>query len=134
MSRRDGLEIRVIYGDTDQMGVVYYANYLRYFEAARGSFVRAHGISYADLEKQGLAWPVIEAHVRYHRPARYDDLIFVELFLEAVRGASFRFGYKVRRGEDLIAEGSTEHACIGPDGRAVRLPADLRALMESVVR
>jgi acyl-CoA thioester hydrolase len=123
-------EVRVIYGDTDQMGVVYYANYLRYFEAARGAFVRGCGISYADLERQGLAWPVIEAHVRYHRPARYDDLLVVELVLDKIRGASLRFTYTVRRGAELIAEGATEHACVGADGRAVRLPADVRALLE----
>ena len=73
-------EIRVIYGDTDQMGVVYYANYLRYFEAARNEFIRAKGLRYRDFEVQhGLLLPVAEAHVSYRTPARYDDLLAVEI-------------------------------------------------------
>jgi acyl-CoA thioester hydrolase len=124
-------EIRVIYGDTDQMGVVYYANYLRFFEAARGGFLRAHGVSYAELEQRGLAWPVIEARVRYLKPARYDELIVVELTLAEVRGASLRFDYRVTRDGELLAEGATEHACIRADGRAVRFPPDVRAMLEA---
>jgi acyl-CoA thioester hydrolase len=119
------VDIRVIYGDTDQMGVVYYANYLRYFEAARGAMVRAHGRSYAELERAGFALPVIEAQVRYVRPARYDDVLRVEVRVTKVRGASVRFRYEVKRGEELVADGATEHACIGPDMRPVRFPAEL---------
>ena len=126
-------EIRVIYGDTDKMGVVYYANYLRYFEGARGTFLRAHGVSYAELEKRGLGWPVIEAQVKYLKPARYDELLTVELTLAEVRGASLRFTYRVVRDGELLAEGATEHACIGPDGRAVRFPPDVRAMLETAL-
>lgn len=127
--RRASVELRVIYGDTDQMGVVYYANYLRYFEASRGELIRAGGKSYGDLEKAGYLLPVIEAHVRYFKPARYDDLITVEVTVEKVRGASVRFVYRVTRGDELLAEGATEHACIGPGGRPARLPAELRAML-----
>src|SRR6185369_14211016 len=79
---RDGVlrhDIRVIFGDTDQMGVVYYANYLRYFEAARAAYWRALGRSYKDLEAWGVALPVIEAHCHYKRPAHYEDLLGVDL-------------------------------------------------------
>ena len=65
--------VRVIYGDTDQMGVVYYANYLRYFEFARSELLRAHGRSYRDMEAEGLSLPVVEATCRYVAPARYED-------------------------------------------------------------
>jgi len=123
-------EQRVIFGDTDQMGVVYYANYLRYFEAARGTFMRAHSMSYAEVEASGMAWPVIEAHVKYHRPARYDDLLGVELALSELRGASLRFSYTVRRDDQVLADGYTEHACIGRDGRAVRFPPALRETLQ----
>ena len=123
-------EQRVIFGDTDQMGVVYYANYLRYFEAARGTFMRAHSMSYAEVEASGMAWPVIEAHVKYQRPARYDDLLSVELALSELRGASLRFSYTVRRGDQVLADGYTEHACIGRDGRAVRFPPALRETLQ----
>ncbi len=126
-------DLRVIYGDTDQMGVVYYANYLRYFEAARGAFVRAHGMPYGALEERGLGWPVIEAHVKYHRPARYDDLLTVEATLAEVRGASLRFVYAVKLDGVVIAEGATEHACIGREGRAVRFPPDVRKILEAAI-
>jgi len=123
------LDVRVIYGDTDQMGVVYYANYLRFFEAARGAYLRERGRSYADFEARGVALPVVEAQVRYHAPARYDELLQVEATVAEVRGASLRFTYRVARGPDLLAEGYTVHACLGPDGRPRRLPAEIRALL-----
>ena len=84
-------EIRVIFGDTDQMGVVYYANYLRYFESARAAYWRALGKSYKDLEDWGVALPVVEAHCNYKRPARYEDLLEVDVEVSELRGASLRF-------------------------------------------
>ena len=71
-------EIRVIFGDTDQMGVVYYANYLRYFESARAAYWRDLGKSYKDLVEWGVALPVVEAHCNYKRPAFYEDLLVVD--------------------------------------------------------
>jgi acyl-CoA thioester hydrolase len=121
-------EIRVIYGDTDQMGVVYYANYLRYFEAGRNEFIRARGMRYRDFEADhGLRLPVTEAQVRYRTPARYDDLLTVETTLAEVRRASARFGYRIVRGAEVIATGATVHACVDLDGRIQRMP---RALVE----
>ena len=124
------VEIRVIYGDTDQMGVVYYGNYLRYFEAARGALIRASGVSYGEIERSGYLLPVIEAHVRYLSPAKYDDLITVELTVEKVRGASVCFTYRVTRDEALLAEGFTEHACLGPDRRPARIPVEMRRMLD----
>ena len=83
-------EIRVIFGDTDQMGVVYYANYLRFFESARAAYWRSLGKSYKDLEAWGVALPVIEAHVVYKRPAHYEDLLIVDVAVSELRGASLR--------------------------------------------
>jgi acyl-CoA thioester hydrolase len=121
------IDIRVIYGDTDRMGVVYYANYLRYFEAARNEFVRAKGLRYRDLEEvHGLQLPVAEAQVSYVSPARYDDLITVEISLAELRRASARFSYRVVRGPDLLATGSTLHACVDGEGRIQRLPPEVR--------
>ena len=120
------IEIRVIYGDTDQMGVVYYANYLRYFEAGRNEFIRSRGLRYRDFEERfGLVLPVAEAGVRYVRPARYDDLVAVETRLEELGRASARFTYRVLRDRDLLASGFTLHACVDPDGRIRRLPSEL---------
>jgi acyl-CoA thioester hydrolase len=121
-------DIRVIYGDTDQMGVVYYANYLRFFEAGRNEFIRERGLRYRDFEERfGLRLPVAEAAVSYRMPARYDDLITVETSLEEVRRASARFGYRILREDDVIATGHTVHACVDLDGRIRRMPAELLA-------
>ena len=125
----DRTEIRVIFGDTDQMGVVYHANYLRWFEASRGTFLRARGRSYAELEAMGYGLPVVEAHVHYRRPARYDDLLVVEPTLVEVKAASFKFSYRALRGEELLAEGWTLHACIDTAGRARRLPEEVRRVL-----
>lgn len=119
-------EIRVIFGDTDMMGVVYYANYLRYFESARAAYWRGLGKSYQDLVDWDVALPVVEAHVGYKRPARYEDLLVVETRVSELRGASMRFAYVVRRGDELIADGETRHAVIGGDGRPKALPGALR--------
>jgi acyl-CoA thioester hydrolase len=119
-------EIRVIYGDTDQMGVVYYANYLRFFEAARNEFIRAKGLRYRDFEAEfSLRLPVVEAHVGYRLPARYDDLVVVEISLAEVRRASARFDYRIVRGEDLLVTGYTTHACVDLDGKVRRMPPAL---------
>jgi acyl-CoA thioester hydrolase len=119
-------EIRVIFGDTDQMGVVYYANYLRYFESARAAYWRDLGRSYRDLEAWGVALPVIEAHCNYRRSAHYEDLLAIDVGVSELRGASLRFAYRVLRGTELLADGYTRHAVIGPDGRPRALPAALR--------
>jgi len=119
-------EIRVIYGDTDQMGVVYYANYLRYFEAARNEFIRAKGLRYRDFEAQhGLLLPVAEAHVSYRTPARYDDLLAVEISLAEARRASARFEYRILRDGEVVATGHTVHACVDLEGRVRRMPREL---------
>ena len=120
------MQIRVIYGDTDQMGVVYYGNYLRYFEAARNEFIRAKGLRYRDFEREHrLLLPVVEAGVHYRQPARYDDLLTVEIALAEARRATTRFDYRVLRDEELLVTGHTVHACVSVDGRVKRLPGEL---------
>ncbi len=123
-------ELRVIYGDTDQMGVVYYANYLRFMEAGRNEFIRAHGLRYRDFEERfALRLPVAEAQVSYRLPARYDDLVAVETTLAELRRASVRFSYRLVRDADVLATGETVHACVDLDGRIRRLPDALVALL-----
>ena len=122
-------EIRIIFGDTDQMGVVYYANYLRFFEASRAAYWRATGKTHKDIEAAQVALPVVEAHCRYRTPSYYEDLLAVEVEVTELRAASMRFGYIVRRGSDVIADGWTRHAVIGPTGRPRALPEELRALL-----
>jgi acyl-CoA thioester hydrolase len=122
--------LRVIYGDTDQMGVVYYANYLRYFEFSRSEYFRARGGSYVEFERSGLGLPVVEAHCVYKAPARYDDLLVVRVHVSQLRRASVRFEYEVfREGGPLLATGSTLHACVGRDGKPTGLPAEVVKLL-----
>lgn len=124
---------RVIYGDTDQMGVVYYANYFRYFELSRSEFFRTLGGSYVELEKEGFGLPVVEANARYRSPAKYDDVIVIEVRLTELNRASLRFDYLVRRessGEEL-ATGHTVHACVGPDGKPAGLPKAVVQLLHA---
>ncbi len=120
--------LRVIFGDTDQMGVVYYANYFRYFEFARGEFFRARGGHYGALEREGYGLPVVAAHCDYRRPAKYDDLLSIRATLSETRRASLRFDYEVRRDEALLATGHTVHACVGRDGKPTGLPPSLLKL------
>lgn len=135
MHRRDGAEfvhtLRVPYAHTDQMGVVYYANYLVYFEMARTELLRACGLPYAQIEERGVILPVIEAHCVYRQYARYDDLIGIRAWFESMAGTRLTIGYGVYRGETLLASGHTVHACVARDGRAVKPPRELRALVEA---
>jgi acyl-CoA thioester hydrolase len=125
--------LRVIYGDTDQMGVVYYANYFRYFELSRSEYFRARGGNYAELERAGFGLPVVEAHCDYQRPARYDDVLVVTAWVSELKRASLRFEYEVRRdGEPgVLATGHTRHACVAKDGRPQGIPARILTLLSS---
>jgi acyl-CoA thioester hydrolase len=120
-------QVRVIFGDTDQMGIVYYANYLRYFESARAALLRARGFSARALIEQGVMFPVTEASCRYRRPARFEDLLDVHTAIVQMGHVRVRFEYSVRRDDELVAEGHTVHACLDPSGRPRRIPAELRA-------
>lgn len=117
---------RVIYGDTDQMGVVYYANYLRLFELGRNEYMRSTTITYREVEARGFVLPVTHASLKYRRPARYDDLLHVLTRVTSVRGARVHFHYEIRNDKgEVLVEGSTEHAALDQSGRVVRLPPDL---------
>ena len=115
--------IRVRYAETDQMGMVYYANYLVWMEAGRSDLCRECGFSYRDLEREEKAYlAVAEANCRYLSPARYDDEIIVETELSRVKSRLVEFKYRIKRGDNLLAEGRTLHVVIGPDGRPRAMP------------
>ncbi|HET9452570.1 MAG TPA: thioesterase family protein [Aggregicoccus sp.] len=125
--------LRVIYGDTDQMGVVYYANYFRYFEFARSEYFRARGGSYRDLEREGALLPVIEAHCDYKASARYDDVLVIRTRVSKLERVRLTFGYELfREGsfERPLCTGHTVHACIGRDGKPMRLPDGMLRLLQ----
>jgi acyl-CoA thioester hydrolase len=129
LALREVARVRVIYGDTDQMGVVYYANYLRYFEIARNEFLRIAGATYRAFEEtHGLILPVVEAQVTYRRPARYDDELAISAAVEPRGAASVRFVYEIHRVGDgeKLATGHTIHACVTREGKVTRLPDGLR--------
>jgi len=115
--------IRVIYGDTDKMGVVYYANYFRYFEFARSELFRARGGTYIRMEDEGFGLPVVTSHADHKAPARYEDLLSVRVTVTELRRASMRFDYEVKNQHGaLLATGYTVHACVGPKGKPAGLP------------
>jgi acyl-CoA thioester hydrolase len=123
--------IRVRYAETDKMGVVYYANYFVWFEVGRTELLRTLGWSYREMEADGVALPVIEAHCEYRQPARYDDELEVRTRAALVSPVCLGFDYEVvRRGDDVVtAVGRTVHAAVRADGKPCRLPERVRALL-----
>jgi len=125
--------VRVIYGDTDAAGIVYYGNYLRWFEIGRAELMRQKGFSYRDvMERDGVLLPVIEAGATYHASARYDDVLRIHAEIREVKGVRLTFGYRIEREDGaVLVTGHTVHAFTGRDGRPVRPPAAFRALSET---
>lgn len=109
---RSHVSYRVPYADTDRMGVIYYANYLVYFEMARGQLLRDLGFPYSEMERRGFALPVVEAHVEYKASADYEDELDIQAWIGWVKGVRVQVNCEVRRGEQLLAAGHTVHACI----------------------
>jgi acyl-CoA thioester hydrolase len=117
--------VRVRYAETDQMGVVYHSNYLVWFEIGRVELIRSMGLDYKRMEaEEGCGIAVVDAHVRYRAPARYDDELVVRTKLLAARGAVIRFGYKIVRMEDgaLLCEGETVHVVVDKEMKKRSLP------------
>ncbi len=129
--RTRSAHIRVRYAETDQMGVVYYANYLVWFEVARTDWLRHAGATYRQMERDGVSLPVIEAHAEYRRAARYDDELEIRAAATLLTPVRVRFDYEVwRAGEEApLATGHTIHAAMDPSGRPCRLPPAVRELI-----
>ena len=123
---------RVIYGDTDQMGVVYYANYLRWFEMGRTELLRQIGAPYSEVEKRGFFFPVTEVSCRYLRSARFDDEIAVETTLQTLGRATLVFGYTIMRkiNDELLVDGWTRHACLDREGKVIKIGRELEAILK----
>ena len=122
--------IRVRYKDTDTMSVVYYGNYLTYFEVGRVEYLRQSGWPMSEVDKR-VHMPVVEACVKYLRPVRLDDLLEVTSRVSARKRASFTFSYEIRNeADDLVATGFTLHACWNPaTSRMTPIPDWLKAIM-----
>lgn len=124
------LQIRVSYADTDQMGMVYYGNYLVYFERGRTEWMRECGFPYTEMEKRGYFFPVSSAEIKYIASARYDDLITVETKLTEITAASITCSYEIKKGDLLLAKGSTKHPFVDKTFKPVRFPKDIREVFE----
>ena len=123
---------RVRYAETDQMGMVYYANYLIWMEVGRSDYCRQCGFSYRDLEREEKAYlAVAEANCRYRAPARYDDEILVETEITRLDRRMLEFSYRIKNGATLLAEGRTLHVVIGPDGKPKSMPKRYLELLKS---
>ena len=132
--KRNAVEttLRVRYAETDQMQMVHHANYLVWFECARSEFCRQRGIDYGQMERDGLILPLMEAHCRYLRPARYDDEITLRVWVVELRRSLLRLQYEVRRGDELLATGETLQMLLDRDTHKLRrFPPELAARFHS---
>ena len=128
------VEFRVRYAETDQMGVVYHANYLVWCEVGRTDFIRTRGMSYAEMERAGFGLAVSELSARFHAAARYDDLIRVRTTLASVRSRAITFDYVINRAMsgDRLVTARTTLVVIDSTGRPTKLPRDVLALFDRV--
>ena len=121
------IELRVRYQETDQMGVVYYSNYLVWFETARTELFRAKGLVYKKLEDEDKIYlPVVESYCRYKSPVRYDDLVKVTVKLTDMGKSRLTFEYEVKVDEKLTTLGETKHVFVDEEGKSVNIPDKVR--------
>ncbi len=123
--------VRARYAETDQMGVVYYANYIVWMEVGRVEYCRMIGFDYGNMERQdGVLLAVVEAHCRYLHPARFDDEVVVRTWVEEANPRMLRFGYEMRRAPDdrVLATGETRHIFVDRSLKRVRLPEKHRQM------
>lgn len=127
-------KLRVEYHHTDQMGIVHHSNYIKFFEAARTEWLRAAGLSYAEMERRGVMMPIVDVAVKYRMPAYYDELISVRVFVDEMPMARMTFRYEIR-GEDGrdIASGTTTLGFIDSQTRRPqRVPQWLMEVLEQM--
>jgi acyl-CoA thioester hydrolase len=119
------IPIRVRYTEVDAMGYLHHSRHLQYFEMGRIELLRARGISYAQLEQQGVFFVVVKAEIRYKAPARYDEELDLTTRLTRQTHIRFEHTYELRRGQTLLAEGTTTIACVGRDGQLREIPPSI---------
>jgi acyl-CoA thioester hydrolase len=121
-------EFRVRYAETDQMGIAHHANYLIWCEAARTDHMRAQGVSYRQLEEEGLRLPVVEAHLRFRASARYDDVLHIRCWVRETSSRRVVFGYLVERAADtrLLATAHTSLVAVDSTHAVTTIPPAIR--------
>lgn len=122
-------QVTVRYAETDMMGIVYHANYLPWFEIARTTLLKEHGLPYRQLEAEGYRLPVLEVSAKFLRPAVYDDTLTITVCMKEKPLLRIHLEYEVRRGDELLATGMTRHAFVDLKGMPVRPPASFVARM-----
>jgi acyl-CoA thioester hydrolase len=127
MITENTIGIRVRYPEVDAMGYLHHSRYLQYFEMGRVEMLRATGISYADLEKQGVFFVVIKAEIKYKSPARYDEELQLSTRVTKQTFVRYDHAYELKRGDTVLAEGTTSIACVGRDGQVMKIPDQLAA-------
>ena len=131
MSVCNTTKVRVLYADTDAMGVVYHTNYIKWFELGRSEFMRQLGVPYTELGKVGLNLPLIKVSCEYLKFATYDQLLTIETEFDYIKKATVRYNSRIwdENKENLIAEGYTIHACTNNEGKIRRIPKLLLELI-----
>lgn len=123
--------IRIRYGETDQMGHAYYANYLFWFEQARGAWCRDRGFTYKQFEEQGVFLPVVEVHIRYKGEVKYDDWIEVRVWVSETKRAAVKFEYEIVNESTgkVCTEGYTWHVFMGTERKAISIPENIKTFL-----
>ena len=124
MKKKGEFRVRVIYADTDAMGIVYHANYIKWFEVGRAELMREIGVVYSELELSGYKLPVTRIGCHYFLPAKYDDVLVIKTEITSLKQASVRFDYVIldEKKERILAEGFTLHPFINKEGKVARVP------------
>lgn len=127
------LKYRVLYGDTDKMGIVYNSNYFRWFEAGRGSYMRRRNLPYTVTESRDIQLPLTEAGIRYHKPALYEQLVEIKTWVTDITSVQVKFAYEVLFEKEVLVRGFTYHAAIHSGKlRPTRVPDWLTEAFNSV--
>lgn len=133
--RINRVETRVLYADTDHGGVAYYASYLRWFEIGRTELFRKAGLTYADVEKSGILSPVVEVFCKYLQPAKYDEILLIDTWIETLGRGSITFGYQIRKKSDdsLLATGQTINAFVNKNLKPARPPKEIHDALSAFI-
>ncbi len=126
---------RVTYSDCTVRNHVYYGRFLDFLEEARGEFFRSLGITFLQLEEQGIIFPVLDVQLKYRAAARYDDVLKIELWIAEMRSVKVMFAYRVlNEAGKLLVEGTTIHACTSTEDKPMRIPEELAGKLEGFLR
>jgi acyl-CoA thioester hydrolase len=123
--------IRVRYGDTDRMGIVYYGTYPYYFEIGRSEFMREKGFTYRQLEEMGYHLVVTGVDIKYYNAATYDDLLTIRTSIAEVKSRGLTFHYQIYKDGAIIVKGNTNHVCVDDGRKTVRIPPDVMEILKN---